>query len=727
MYDKIFGLRREILIKNRYIWGIYSIIVCLGAFLMFLIQPLIGKVITPQYGGVAQVWCLCILFFQTALLGGYLLSYFLSNLSYRVQGIVYALLIVFSLLFINVSAATWAPGDVEIPVVSLLAQLIIYLAIPVIVLSTVSTTFQNWYRIVTGKNPYHLYGISNIGALAALIAYPVLIEPNISVSLTLKLWTWGYWLLVIFACIVVVIMVLQTNSLQKSNESSNDNEKVANAPSLIDYVFWTFLSASGSILLISFTNQMTHDIAPVPFLWTIPLAVYLLSFVLCFSHEKIYNRSFFAFGSLFLLLIFFVLKAYPVLLRQLLDKSSMPVFLMIISNLIMLFSLLMICHGEIYKRKPDSKYLPVFYLFIAYGGVLGGILVNIVAPFVFNNYLEFELMLLVMSFFIIFLIFKNQLSLFNSRKAAKVYTVLLVCIILAGFYDSRTIRVDDFSSVKLDKDVELLAERNFYGAVKVGLAQKGDHIVLYLLNGTIVHGAQMINPITKHFINKPLLYYSEDSVFAIANKAMRIYRGNTPLKIADIGLGAGIISYYGRDQDEITFFEIDPKIIKIATKNFNFLRSSKAKIKIITGDGRLSLQKLPPQDYDILFIDAFNGDAIPTHLLTREAMKIYLSHIKDDGLIVFHLSNAYLNLKPVISNVAMDLGLNSISFKTHNVYLVDYCVVYKGDWFWNTIKQPVFRKEFPSTVYSKGKWNSDIGVWTDDYSNLISAIKMKKQ
>lgn len=387
------------IIKANFLWIFYCITIGLGAFMMFLIQPLIGKIITPQYGGVSQVWCLCLLFFQLALLLGYTLTYFLNFLPTRVQGIIYMLLMTISLFFVHIPLGDqWMPKNVESPVMHLLTLLLTYLAVPVILLSTVSIIHQNWFKTITDKNPYHLYSLSNLGSLSALIFYPLLIEPNLSISFTLKLWTVFYWILVIFICISSIILIKSCKNKIIEQKKTENHFPIKKG----DYLFWLLLSFLGTGLLISFTNHLTHDIAPVPLFWVIPLSLYLISFILCFSSKNLYNRSVFFISSHFLLallLIIHITYTYPHILKKFhlfnfgLAFISLPVQIFI--NLLCLFCLCMICNGEIYKSRPHPNHLALFYLIIAFGGALGGIFVNIIAPNIYNKYLEFPLLIFI--------------------------------------------------------------------------------------------------------------------------------------------------------------------------------------------------------------------------------------------------------------------------------------------------------------------------------------------
>ncbi len=675
----------------------------LGAFLMFFMQPLAGKLVTPKYGGVAQVWCLCLLFFQSALLGGYSLSYIISKLFYRFQGGLYIGLFVFSLILLNIPTGDeWVPKDPNSPVLSLLPQLIRYLAFPCILLSTVSVLMQNWYRLSGWGDPYYLYSISNIGSLAALAAYPIFVEPHFSVSTTIKIWTCGYTLVTILACISAVILIRRSHGIETKTEAADLSLPDEERPDVYYGCLWTLLSAAGSFLLISFTNHITQDLAPVPLLWVVPLCIYLLSFILCFSNIRFYSQNVFVYPGLILLSVYVCLDLF---------YGFMGISLVL--ALVLLFILCMICHGELYEARPRPRYLAVYYLVIALGGALGGVAANFIAPLVFNAYTERYLILGTMLFFLGYLTIHYGLRLFYHRILDKVFLVvilLLTCVLLIDH-----MRKDD---------AVVYRERNFYGTVKIlKKTLWGEHPMLFLYNGRILHGSQFINKARQDI---PTSYFGADSAIGIADHFFRKQNSGVPLKIGVIGLGVGTIAHYGKTGDAITFYEIDPKVKRIAENKFQFLKNTKAAVSILLGDARTSLERQEPQKYDMLIVDAFNGDAIPVHLLTLEALKFYLHHLKEDGLLILHVSNRYLDLGGLTANQALRLGLKGVSMKTKPKARYNskakYLVLSRKDWFFEQLNQDAFKEEFPTTTVSELKESPNIGIWTDDYSNLWSVL-----
>jgi spermidine synthase len=694
--------------KKYFIILFYSAAILIGAFLNFLIQPLIGKIITPVYGGTSQVWCLCLLFFQLALLAGYSLAYVLSFFSLRKQAVLYAFFMTAALFLLNVPLQDkWAFSTENNPVISLLLQLIKNLSVPVIMLSTVSTVFQRWFNKVTGENPYYLYSISNIGSFSALLFYPLLIEPNFAVENTVFFWKVGYYILFVVALITIFMLIL---SKEKYNEEDLSQEENDNKISLKSLLQWIFLSACGTILLISYTNHLVHDIAPVPMLWIIPLSLYLMTFILCFGSRQIYNRL------VFIGLSFFFITA-SALLQSLLTSAQISFVIPLMFDLPTFFLLCMICNGELYNLRPAPQKLSVFYLFIALGGALGGIFVNLIAPVVFDKYIELSMIMMIMTLYSGFLLYKYYPGNIINPKYKNIY-IALICLLVINFF---------CYALWGRESHQLFAQRNFYGTAKVIYSKENDKLILQ--NGNTIHGLQAIDKKTEDFLNIPTSYFGYDSTIDITNKIMRELYPDSPKSIGIIGLGVGTIAYYGEKGDDITFFEIDPKIISIAKNNFAFLKTSKAKLDIILGDGRLCLKK-QNKKYDIFIVDAFSSDSIPVHLLTEEAVALYKSHLKKDGVLVFHVSNRFLDLNKVLANAASKFDYNSVNIisdpqttKEDIIFKSNYVVFYKNENFYKKLNQYPPRNK--STVIYKKKLISDKKqkVWTDNYNNLFSVIK----
>lgn len=689
-------------------WSVYSATILLGSFLLFLIQPLVGKIVTPLFGGISSIWSLCILFFQVTLLGGYTLTFFISKLRPKVQGILYILLMVGAACVLHLPPRmAWIPQNPDAPIVSLLILLLTYLAVPAVLLSTVSGLMQNWYRLSQLGDPYHLYSISNIGSLGALLLYPAVIEPLLTVSNTLTVWTFAFWGLAAFTVLCAVLMLTRTQSANLEAHVEPERTESEQTPKWKAFAQWIALSTMGSILLMGFTSHITHNIAPLPLLWVIPLSLYLLTFILCFSEKPVYIRNIYVTLSQAFLVLF-------------LYQAALSEFMNILLALALLFCLCMVCHGEIILRKPPPRFLPVFYLAIAIGGVLGGIFVNLIAPNIFDSYLELPLALVVMAGLTVYLSYRYPLSLFKSRRVflfAQKVMVILVVVFIAGhfFFQSKSIAIKP-----------VFEKRNFYGVTEVKY-QKLTHF-MGVYNGAILHGGQYTD--SKAARKIPLSYYHAESAIAVADRLFRAYRGRVPLHIGAVGLGAGTVAAYGQKNDALTFYELDAKMRHIAQKHFSFLSDSPAKVEILMGDARKTLEKQTPQAYDMMIIDAFNGDSIPVHLLTKEALELYLQHLQPDGLILFHTTNRSLDLSTVVDKLGQVQKLyiaNLDSVPTKRYYFkTRYVVLSKSPWFIEKLQSKDFQAQYPHVHFKFPDTAIQKPVWTDEYSNLLSVLYFQK-
>ncbi len=658
----------------------YGVTIFLGAFLMFQIQPLVGKVVTAQFGGVAAIWCVCIMFFQIALLFGYLLTFVITKLPIKQQCLVYCLLMAASVALLNVPPASgWTASAGMHPIENLLLLLTLHLALPCTLLSTVSGLMQSWYTSLKLGDPYPLYGISNIGSMTALLLYPIAVEPWLGVNRALFVWNTGYILLACLAVLSAVFMFRRAPSREVVGEAADSPH-----PTPSSYAWWIGLSALATIILIVYTTYITQDIAPVPFLWILPLCVYLLAFIVCFGKNNSYCRSFYLYvGPVFWLLDPFARKV------QLLN---------VLCVLAMIFCFSMVCCGEIVRRKPPPRFLPSFYLAIAFGGVLGGLAVNIVAPMVLDFYAEKFAVIFVMLGLCIYALVIDDVKL----MANKVLNMAYLCVMVYAI-----VLLDGYLVYSLSNNV-IARLRNFYGCISVVKVEDG----IVLANGTIVHGSQYADPKRRR---EPTQYFSKDTAISYVDQLLRRDSPGRPMHYAVVGLGAGTIAAYGQTGDQMRFFEIDPKVELVARKYFSFLSDSQASVQVVIADGRKALEAEKTPGYDLLVIDAFNGDAVPIHLLTQEAISLYMHSVKPDGVCLLHISNRYLNLAPAIANVAHSLGLVATSLNTdHSRYVAISRTPLQ---LLSDTGSQFVRLTINSTAEQK-----DIGVWTDDYSNLFASL-----
>lgn len=676
----------------------YSITIFLSAFLLFQIQPMIAKMILPWFGGSAAVWITCMVFFQVVLLGGYLYAHLLINrLSVRMQVIVHVVLLFISLLILPVSPGLrWKPSGGEQPILQILGLLSCSVGLPYFLLSTTSPLVQVWYS-GTHKAilPYRLFALSNFASLAGLLAYPFLIEPRIALRQQSIGWS------VLYGLFVALCFFLNLNNskrkFEKKNRSTdctNSSVHTASPPSFRQKLLWLVLSACASILLLSVTNHLTQNIASIPFLWVMPLGLYLLTFILCFDRSSWYRRKVYV----WILYIVIGLMAYGLVYWG----ASKSLEIVIPVFCVGLFLCCMFCHGELAVRKPSSEYLTSFYLFLSLGGALGGVTVGLLAPKIFPGYFELPVGLCLCST-LIFLI--------NFRKGWLID--ILSALLVIGVFLASAKCVYDYSSRSL------LNARNFYGTLRVKEYSKGkEREHRSLVHGAINHGIQFMVPDRR---KKPLTYYSETSG---VGRAIVALQKKGPVKIGTIGLGAGSLAAYARRGDVFRFYEINPTVEEIAKRYFYYLSESEGYIDVVLGDGRLSLESEDNQQYDLLAVDAFSGDSIPVHLLTLQAFGQYFRHLKPGGIIAIHISNTHLNLGLVVEQLCRALGRERVLISDEiDEKVEDEDLVYGSNWALvsadkQSLELPEIKevaKELPS--------RPDTTVWTDDYNNLFQILK----
>jgi hypothetical protein len=664
------------------------LIVFLAAFLLFQIEPLIGKIVTLHYGGTASVWTICILFFQSVVLAGYFLTFLISKLKTKFQILLYSFLALISLFWSSVpSGSAWDCANVTEPVSGLLISLTEHLAIPCIILATISGMMQVWFNLYKLGSPYPLYSVSNVGSIGALLSYPILIEPSFTISKTLSYWSSLYFLLI---GLLVLSALLTWNALAKLPNSAVDSQPAGIKVEPISFIWWIVLSALGSITLLAYTSHITADIAPMPLIWVLPLSLYLLTFVLVFSNYPFYKRVPYVFAWMVLVVI-----------EPLFTKEQLLLGLAI--NLVLVFVTCMICHGELINSKPNPEKLPTFYLALAIGGAVGGIFVGIIAPMIFN----FEAERLV----VIYLLAAGLTYYYAIRKFIQVnnkpLTFISITLLIAGI-------LVIFGSLKTKTLVYW--DRNFYGSARV----LNDGEMLTFCSGRINHGQQYID---KAKASIPAGAYQMP--LKLIFNSIREKDANRHLHCGDVGMGVAVLAAFGKSGDTFTFYELDPKVETIARQFFSYLSLTPAKTNVLIGDGRALLKKTTPQNYDLLLVDAFNGDAIPCHLVTKEAFEIYLKHLSNNGLLIFHISNNYVDLRPVLGNIAQVLKLHTctIRFAGGITYVVMCRQIEPIDQISIQFRQ--HKEEYPAMQVNSTPTNARIPLWTDDYTHLAGIIKLK--
>lgn len=686
---------------------LYPLTAFLSAFLLFQIQPMIARAILPWFGGSATLWTVAVLFFQFGLLAAYAYAHVvLRGLSPSRQRFLHVTVVALSLLALPVapSDALKPSGEAD-PVVNILGVLFRTVALPYFVVAASAPLLQGWYAQETGAStrlpsPYVLYAVSNVGSLLALLSYPLAIEPGLGLRLQFGAWSVGY------GCFAAALFLVawggrraggapDAASLGADPAPAGDRTALPAAsparPSRAALASALGLAAATNTLLLAVTTTLSHNIAPVPLLWVVPLALYLASFALPFGLTLRRLRPFLPFAAVLALAPI----AYVVTTTA---KVALPARL----GLLMpsFFAICLACHVELADLKPHPRHLSSFYLMIALGGAMGGIFAGVVAPLVFDSYHELPLSLA--------LCVALAASLFaRSRRWSWWHPLLAVPIAAAVAVAVYMVHasLEDLASDKL-------ATRNFYGTLEVTEEPAPDDTgpLRLLVNGRIKHGGQLMAPAHRRDVTT---YYGPASGAALA---IRAAQQGGPIRVGVIGLGTGTLAVYGRAGDTYVFYEINPLVVKLAYTEFTFLRDSPARIGIVPGDGRLSLERHAGPSFDVLMVDAFAGDSIPVHLLTREAFDVYFSRLQPGGILALHISNKYVDLEPVVHAAADALGKHAVLVSTDGEAYPLY------DSTWILLSSRADRFTTPAFEAAEPLATASV-VWTDDHSNLLSVLK----
>ncbi|MCX7960480.1 MAG: fused MFS/spermidine synthase [Burkholderiales bacterium] len=669
---------------------LYALVIMLSALLLFLVQPLIAKLILPWFGGSAAVWATCMLFFQTLLLAGYAYAHGTNaRLSPRAQAALHTALLAGAVASLPIAPeARWKPSGTEEPISAILLLLAATIGLPYFLLSATSPLVQAWFaRARPGENPYRLFAASNLASLLALVGYPFAVEPWLGGRAQVAAWSW------LFAAFALLCALLAWRSAQgPAPGRATLAAAAAPAPRAADLGLWLALSAAGSALLLAVTNHITQNVAAIPLLWLAPLTLYLLTFILAFEGGRFWRPEI---GWTFVLVW---IGGMAWLLADSARQFDLPLQLGIwLSGL---FVACLFCHGELYRLRPHARHLTAFYLAIAAGGALGGLFVAVLAPLAFDAYLELGIALVAVAA----LAALRFAALGRLARAASL--VALVAASGCATYDA----------LRFQRDV-VYAERNFYGVLRVkeyGTPGAADHL-RRLLHGVILHGEQYMAPERRR---EPTTYYQASSGIGAALAARA---AGPPIRVGVIGLGAGTLAAWGRPGDVYRFYDINPDVVAVARSHFAYLADSAATIEMALGDARLVLEREPPQNFDILAVDAFSSDAIPVHLVTREALALYLRHVKPDGIVAFHVSNRFLDLVPVVAAIARANGAHAVLVSDSadddpDKTQTDWVLVSRDA---NALAAPAIAAAGAVAAEPRADWRP----WTDDYSNLVQILK----
>lgn len=732
---------------------VYALTLLLSAFLLFLIQPMIGKMILPMLGGSPAVWNTAMMFFQTLLLAGYAYAHATARfLNIRLQAALHvALLILFIFVLPIAVPEGWIPPATENPSIWQLGLMAVMAGGPFFVLSGSAPMLQHWFAHGSHKdaqNPYFLYAASNFGSMSALIAYPFFIEPALQVGEQSMLWAQGYGVLILLTVLAAAVVGRQKTSVPAADSASAD------APDWRKKGMWVLLAFVPSSLMLGVTTYITTDLASVPLLWILPLALYVSTFIIAFSRKPLIGteKTYYFQGLLFIMLLSF--------LAVMADLSKL---VMIAAHLLLFFFTALMCHHELAATRPHPRHLTQFYLLLSLGGALGGVFNALIAPVIFLVPFEYGLVLAVGCFlrettvpekslaaawgrfksglkdkdkdflnssgltFVIVIFFAAVASLFlvnfGSLRIILLFVFLTVltivmekrwvfgmcaAIILAlhppGFYWGSKLA-----------DSILHRDRNFFGMIRVADAERQG--VRVLLHGTTIHGTQAIA--AQHKLLR-LSYYAENSgiteAFAMAEK-------DGPQTIAVLGLGIGVAACFTHEGRKFEFFEIDPAVVEVAENKqfFTYLSDCGSPYEIVLGDARLRMTEQPGGKYGIIVMDAFSSDSIPIHLITREALELYKHKIEQGGMIVVNISNRYMDLRPVLANAAAALGLSAYNKYSDGGHIED--LPYHQADFVVLTENPAYIEQMEKADWRKLEPYDDFRMWTDQYSNIVSVLK----
>jgi SAM-dependent methyltransferase len=673
---------------------LFAASVFVASFLLFLVEPIAARQLLPVLGGSVAVWMTCLAFFQSALLLGYLYAHWLAR--WRSQVLHLGLIIAGA-----VSAALWVTRPftgqgAAHPVTTVFVALGGSIGLPFILLAATSPLLQVWWaRLETGQIPYRLYALSNLASLLALAAYPTLVEPNLTLLSQRLLWCCGF----VFFAVICFILAIKTHSVKTTPPHSAlvDGPAERRAP-LLHRVFWFVLPMGAAMQLTAITAYLTANVVAIPLLWILPLGVYLITIILPFQfHIALPWRIIARFMAVLLAAL-----AYSISKRN----AIWPLWLLILFFLVELFFACIFCHSAAIDVRPKrASEATLFYLLFAAGGASGTFLIGVVAPLWSNINLDLPITFLAMA---LLLLAVNWRGTWNERLLWIVASGAMVVLV----FMVRHVMLHD----------AIVTVRNFYASLRVTedpFSYPGTK-VRTLMNGSIQHGTQIFG--IDELRTTPTTYYSEDSGVGLAIRFCCSADGRDPRPrtIGVIGLGAGTIAALGRRGDRIRFYEINPAVIPIARNAFSYIRDSPARIDIIEGDARTSLGSEDPQNFDVLAIDAFSGDSIPIHLLTREALLLYRRHLAPGGILAFHISNRHVNLEPPLALLATSVGMEARRVDTRGDHSPGE---YASTWMLVTDNVAFFSRPELLTRAVSPVTKPGLRVWTDDYSALLPVLR----
>jgi SAM-dependent methyltransferase len=725
----------------------FSATLFVGSLQLFLVQPMVAKGVLPLLGGTPAVWNTCMVFFQFALLAGYLYAHVGAKwLDARRQALAHVPVILLSLFALPLAVApTSAPPSDASTTWWLLQQLVVTVGVPFFIVSTTAPMLQRWFSTTghaSARDPYFLYAASNAGSLLALVAYPFLVEPTLRLGDQARVWTIGYGVLAALITLCAAVVWRSPSApvaLSTETETASRNQSTVQ---ISDRIRWIALAFAPSSLLLGVTTFLTTDIAAVPLLWVAPLAIYLLTFVLVFARREIVRHD-------------LIVRALPILVLPIVMmvglQTQLPTGTQLAVHLLTFFVAAMACHGALARSRPAADRLTDFYLCMSLGGALGGLFNALVAPVVFSRVLEYPLMLAfacqlaipqrtrwslpqvardigfvaIVAALTGVLLMASMRGLLSGRVGMAV--LFLIPALTCFRFSRQPIRfalgvavLIIASSTYIDaKDRLVLRERSFFGVHRVTMDPSGERRLF--VHGVTLHGGQHL---AADRSREPLTYYHRDSpigqIISARSTAGRMRN------VGIVGLGIGTLAAYGEPGQNWVFYEIDPAVVRIASdrRYFSYLSDTRANVRVVLGDARLSLLDTPAGAYDLLVLDAFSSDAIPVHLVTRQALELYREKLAPGGIIAFHISNRHLDLEPVLGELAAAVGAAALTQSDRVVTATDgenYKMA--SEWVLMARSAADLEPLARSDRWQPTRREPGAAVWTDDFSNVLSVLR----
>ncbi|MGB7345090.1 MAG: fused MFS/spermidine synthase [Pirellulaceae bacterium] len=671
----------------------------IGAFLVFQVQPIISKCVLPWFGGTPAVWTTCMLFFQVLLFAGYLYAHILrSCFRPAVQGALHLILLGSAALLLPIEPSdAWKPAGDESHTLYLLWMLGVHVGLPYFVLSSTGPLVQAWlsYRDNSDR-VYRLYALSNAGSLIALLSYPFLVEPVLSVTNQSIVWSLLFCAFVLVQGTVAIgLFRVKAKTTEETEQDSIESAK-HDAPTWLARATWVALPALASVMLLVVTNHVCQDIAVIPFLWVLPLSLYLVSFIVCFDSPQWYKPKWIAAATL-------------IAMAMIQTKGLLPGSIQLVAEaacyMLMLLGVCLLCHGEVARVKPRSELLTQYYALLSAGGAIGGMIVAVFCPLFLSTFAElpFTLSLATALTFLLFFACQGWNETRYDWSVLRRLGFAAVIFMIAPF----------ITLTMTSKDKTITSQRNFFGVLKV----KQNDVGTSLVHGSTIHGMQRLAP----HMDQPTTYYGHQS--GIGRTILAMQENDENVKIGIVGLGCGVLAAYGRDTDEFDMIEINPAVVAIANKHFTFLKDCPSTIRTHLGDGRLVLERMTDDKFDVLVVDAFSSDAIPAHLLTIEAVKLYQSRLAENGILAVHVSNNHLDLEPLVHNLAKHAGMTS------KVVCADgdpSAGITPSLWMLiSTADHPLWQHESMATAKVATEAQlKNAPFWTDQRHNLVSVLRL---